>query len=111
MAAQQLKVVRAKRAGSYDGHRRRAGSEFLVDASANENWFEDVGPAPEGAELEGQIQNAQARPGRSFVQVMQELATAKPASTKVGDEKPRTLAEAAAEIAPPTVVDDSESLL
>lgn len=66
----KLKLVRAKRTGSYDGHRRRAGSEFPVRADARECWFEDVGPAPEDAELPSQIQNVQAPKRKSFTEVM-----------------------------------------
>lgn len=39
------KLVRAKRNGFWDGHRRRAGAVFPVADDAQESWFEDVGPA------------------------------------------------------------------
>jgi hypothetical protein len=91
----KLKVVRAKRMGSWDGHRRRAGAEFVVAADASESWFEEVGPAPEGAELPVQITNAQAPVGKSFIDVMKQLGDkAHKASTLLGDQKPMTLAEA-----------------
>ena len=59
---------------------------FVVEESFDEPWFVTVGPAPEGEGLPEQIENAQARPGKSFIQVMQELGTPKlpvnPASTQ-----------------------------
>lgn len=85
-----LKTVKALRAGTYDGHRRREGAEFVVDAAAKESWFVDVGPAPEGAELPPQIANAQAPAAKSFIDVMQQLKE----PTKNELPKPMTLNEA-----------------
>jgi hypothetical protein len=73
MMSQKLKLVRALRKGSWDGHRRRAGAEFVVAESAKESWFEDVGPAPEGVELPTQLPGPQSAPRKGFVQLMQEL--------------------------------------
>lgn len=69
----ELKMVRALRDGTYDGHRRRKGAEFPVAAGAQESWFMEIGPAPEGATLPTQITNAQAPSAKSFVEVMQQL--------------------------------------
>jgi hypothetical protein len=90
----KLKTVKAIRQGSYDGHRRRVGAEFVVLAEANESWFVDVGPAPADAELPSQLQNAQAttQRGRSFVEVMKSLG--EPAKLPEGPQE-QTLAEAA----------------
>lgn len=104
--AEQLKLVRAKRQGTYDGHRRRTGATFVVRATANESWFEDAGPAPEGSELPPQLQNAQAPRGKSFTQVMKELGESEQPSTRLGDVAQMTLAEAAATVAPPVAQDD-----
>lgn len=84
------KLVRAKRNGFWDGHRRRAGAVFPVADNAQESWFEDVGPAPAGTELPVQIKNAQAPTPKGFVQVMQEIAAPKVPEPQV----PMTFAEA-----------------
>lgn len=76
MSEVKLKLVRAKRTGSSYGHRRRAGSTFVVPAEgpgSSEIWFEDVGPAPEGSELPVQITNAQAPQRKTFIGVMKDL--------------------------------------
>ena len=89
----KLKTVRALRQGFYDGHRRRAGAEFVVRADAREAWFEDVGPAPEGAELPAQLPDARAPNVKSFVEVMAQLGD-KPVVAE--PPKPMTVAEAQA---------------
>lgn len=94
MSELKLKEVEAVRTGSYDGHRRRAGARFFVDASAKEDWFIDIGPAPEGAELPGQLQNAQAPRGKSFIDLMRQLG--KPQLPQPVREQ--TLAEARDEV-------------
>jgi hypothetical protein len=88
-------MVRAKRQGTYYGHRRRAGAIFAVEVDAKESWFEDYGDAPAEAELPAQIQNAQPPRGKSFNEVMKELADPV-VDTTLGAQKPMTLAEAAA---------------
>jgi hypothetical protein len=68
------KWVRAKRTGFWNGHRRRAGVEFLVNADAKEVWFEDVRPAVEGdAEPVAAPVTAQAQGKRGFIDVMAQL--------------------------------------
>jgi hypothetical protein len=104
--ATQLKLVRAKRQGTYDGHRRRAHATFVVAADADESWFETVGPAPEGAELPPQLQTAQAPRAKSFTQVMAELGEPQ-LPTAVPQEQ--TLAEAAA--THPVITPEAEDLV
>lgn len=89
----KLKLVRAKRTGSSYGHRRRAGSTFVVPADAKECWFEDVGPAPEGAELPAQITNAQAPQRKTFVGIMKELGRQDIEAKPPVVEEPQTLAQ------------------
>ncbi|MFO7306755.1 MAG: hypothetical protein C0P74_014690 [Gammaproteobacteria bacterium] len=88
------KLVRAKRNGFWDGHRRRAGAVFPVADDAQESWFEDVGPAPAGTELPVQIKNAQAPTPKGFVQVMQEIAVSKERTESQAPQVPMTFAEA-----------------
>ena len=90
----KLKMVRALRQGSYDGFRRRAGAIFPVAADADEKWFEDIGPAPEGTEIAPQLQNAQAPAGRSFIDTMKRLGAGAVPSAEAPKEM--TLAEAGA---------------
>jgi len=94
MAQQKLKEVRALRAGSYDGHRRRVGATFYVRADVKEGWFEDVGPAPADAELSPQRHDGQVSPGKSFIDVMNELGKPRPPAPV--SPTPITLAEAQA---------------
>ena len=89
----KLKLVRAKRTGSYHGHRRRTGSVFVVPADAKEVWFEDAGPAPEGAELPSQLQTAQAPIRKTFIGVMKELGRQDLEVKPVVAPEPQTLAE------------------
>ena len=88
----KLKLVRALRSGSYDGHRRRVGAEFVVAADAKEGWFVDIGPAPQDAELPVQLLTGQSPRGKSFVEVMEQLG--KPQAPQVAPQE-QTLAEAA----------------
>lgn len=86
----QLKLVRAITQGFYDGNRRRAGAEFVVKADAKESWFEDVGPAPEGAALPTPLVDGKPAAGKPFIQVMQELG--KPQVPR-NPPQPKTLRE------------------
>lgn len=88
----QLKMVRATRNGSYDGHRRRKGAEFAVHKDAKEAWFVDIGPAPEGTELPPNGANGQAPKRKSFIDVMNELGQPKPPVDPT--PQPMTLSEA-----------------
>ena len=88
-------MVRAIRTGSWDGHRRRAGAVFPVRESADEKWFEYVGPAPTDAEIPGQLMTAQGAPAKTFVGVMKEMGNGENAP-KVTASQPATLAAAGA---------------
>lgn len=81
------KIVRAKKTGFWDGHRRRAGAEFPVADGARESWFEDTGKKADDAELPAQLRTAQAPAPKGFVQVMSELGKASAA------QPPQTLAD------------------
>ncbi len=85
-----LKMVRAKRTGSWDGHRRRAGAVFAVAASAEADWFTYEGPAPADAALPVQLTSAAPPPQKGFVEVMQQMGNGEQAPP------PQTLAEAGA---------------
>ena len=99
------KMVRAKRGGFWDGHRRRAGAVFPVADDAKESWFETVGPADPDVTLPAQLQTAQAPPPRGFVQVMDELAKTRAGNAKSAQLQPQTLGEAARSV----LVDDGVS--
>lgn len=86
----ELKTVRALRMGFYGGHRRRKGAEFVVDAQDNEGWFEDVGPAPEGAALPEQLQDGRPPKGMTFVEFMKSHGS----PAEVRTPEPMTLTEA-----------------
>lgn len=96
-----LKMVRAKRTGFWDGHRRRAGAVFPVIATAKEDWFEDVGPAPEGTELPKQIVNVQAHAQKGFIELMKQQGNSEPSASP---PVPQTLAEA--QVQAPVFTDD-----
>ena len=103
MSEIKLKMVRALRAGSYDGHRRRIGAVFPVRVDAQEAWFEEAGPASADVEFPTQLAGAQALAGKSFIDVMRELG--KPQAPAPVTPKPITLAEAQAAAALPVDAD------
>lgn len=68
------KLVRALRTGFWEGHRRRAGAEFTVDAEADEAWFVKVGAAPAGDQAPTQLRDARGPQRRTFVGAMEQIA-------------------------------------
>lgn len=67
------KLVRALRTGFWEGHRRRKGAEFTVDADAKEVWFVDIGSAPEGDKAPAQLTDARGPQRKTFVGIMEQL--------------------------------------
>lgn len=89
------RMVRAKRNGSWDGHRRRAGVVFPVKEGVKESWFEDVGPAPEDVELPPESPAISSPTPKGFIDIMKEQAN----TERAPDPQPSTLAEAAGSVA------------
>lgn len=69
----ERKLVRAVRTGFWEGHRRRKGAEFTVDANAKEVWFVDVGAAPAGDKAPAQLTDARGPQRRTFVGAMEQI--------------------------------------
>lgn len=97
------KKVRALRTGFWEGHRRRTGAEFTVDAKASEKWFVEIGAASADDAPPPQLQDARSAPKKTFVGAMDSIAKAESAKAAVLS---KPLSKPLSEVEAPAVVPD-----